>query len=617
MDSAPNKVSLGPTVLLTIFVGLGVAVFVFFIKWIKRESPRVGSGKDGKPGKSKSSGELSGKHSKKEQTSSAKTASLKKKLTERENRRNNRASEKGFRHPWLLASLKGHTGRVLDMDFAANGKYLASCGDDPDPGDYSSLNDSSSSSSDSNPNSSPTSPSVSPVKGLSRRQRKNRRRDNQQSTKEENNKSSDSKKSGRLPSKKFSNQISSVGSQYEIESLKFSQLSFTPLEQYKLLSIDEDTFVTFLRTYALKHENKTKLGYPVRPAKKPQISSYQVSTYQTDYGHYYYHSDYTDYTANYYLDVHAAEFVPAYDSGDSGNGSEISGNCSEEDCSSSSSDTSEDLPDERYPHLVSGTTYYKGIKQRICVRCGKFFFTTACDYVSLEGCQYHWGKLRTLSYHGYGPLIYTCCGGTKDSTGCTSGNLHVWNGPKEITVNSSFTETEPVKYRPRRLHWGAYSLDCEMSYTVKGLEAVKITVVGISGNPVYNAFIKPKNKIVDFNTRFSGVSEVDFVKNNPKSLEEVQRDLKKFIFDETVVVGHGLENDFKALRLIHKTVVDTAFTFPHSRGLPYKRSLKGLTSDCLQRNIQCSESGHDSFEDARACMELMIYRVRRDYKLCH
>lgn len=130
MDSAPNKVSLGPTVLLTIFVGLGVAVFVFFIKWIKRESPRVGSGKDGKPGKSKSSGELSGKHSKKEQTSSAKTASLKKKLTERENRRNNRASEKGFRHPWLLASLKGHTGRVLDMDFAANGKYLASCGDD-------------------------------------------------------------------------------------------------------------------------------------------------------------------------------------------------------------------------------------------------------------------------------------------------------------------------------------------------------------------------------------------------------------------------------------------------------------------------------------------------------
>jgi len=35
-----------------------------------------------------------------------------------------------FSHPWLLTSLKGHSARVLDLDFSANGKYLASCGED-------------------------------------------------------------------------------------------------------------------------------------------------------------------------------------------------------------------------------------------------------------------------------------------------------------------------------------------------------------------------------------------------------------------------------------------------------------------------------------------------------
>lgn len=44
-----------------------------------------------------------------------------------DNRWSGRTDKQGFTHPWLLTSLKGHTGQVLDMDFSANGKYLASC----------------------------------------------------------------------------------------------------------------------------------------------------------------------------------------------------------------------------------------------------------------------------------------------------------------------------------------------------------------------------------------------------------------------------------------------------------------------------------------------------------
>ena len=34
-----------------------------------------------------------------------------------------------FQHPWLLTTLKGHSGRVVDMEISPNGKHLASSGE--------------------------------------------------------------------------------------------------------------------------------------------------------------------------------------------------------------------------------------------------------------------------------------------------------------------------------------------------------------------------------------------------------------------------------------------------------------------------------------------------------
>lgn len=48
-------------------------------------------------------------------------ASGKKKNVER------RGAKQKFLHPWLMTSLKGHTGQISDMDFSPNGKYLATC----------------------------------------------------------------------------------------------------------------------------------------------------------------------------------------------------------------------------------------------------------------------------------------------------------------------------------------------------------------------------------------------------------------------------------------------------------------------------------------------------------
>jgi DNA polymerase III epsilon subunit-like protein len=53
--------------------------------------------------------------------------------------------------------------------------------------------------------------------------------------------------------------------------------------------------------------------------------------------------------------------------------------------------------------------------------------------------------------------------------------------------------------------------------------------------------------------------------------------------------------------------------FPHHYGLPYRRSLRSLAKFILEREIQDNPSGHDSFEDAHACLELMLWKLRRDF----
>ncbi|XP_012282453.1 transducin beta-like protein 2 isoform X3 [Orussus abietinus] len=41
-----------------------------------------------------------------------------------------REVQQEFTHSWMVSTLKGHTGPVLDMDFSSNGKYLATCAED-------------------------------------------------------------------------------------------------------------------------------------------------------------------------------------------------------------------------------------------------------------------------------------------------------------------------------------------------------------------------------------------------------------------------------------------------------------------------------------------------------
>lgn len=86
---------------------------------------------------------------------------------------------------------------------------------------------------------------------------------------------------------------------------------------------------------------------------------------------------------------------------------------------------------------------------------------------------------------------------------------------------------------------------------------------------------------------------------------------------ETILIGHSLESDFKALKLIHDIVVDTSVLYPHKMGPPKKRALKTLCIENLKKIIQ--ESGtlfpyrNDSFSGLKLVFPLqnMVTIVRR------
>lgn len=93
------------------------------------------------------------------------------------------------------------------------------------------------------------------------------------------------------------------------------------------------------------------------------------------------------------------------------------------------------------------------------------------------------------------------------------------------------------------------------------------------------------NLILAFRYRFSGITE-EMLRKTTTTLYNVQAVLLSMFNAETILIGHSLESDFKALKLIHDVVVDTSVLYPHKMGPPKKRALKTLCIENLKKIIQ-------------------------------
>eukprot|EP00002_Diphylleia_rotans_P036053 TRINITY_DN7911_c0_g1_i1.p1 TRINITY_DN7911_c0_g1~~TRINITY_DN7911_c0_g1_i1.p1 ORF type:complete len:837 (+),score=177.01 TRINITY_DN7911_c0_g1_i1:63-2573(+) len=192
-------------------------------------------------------------------------------------------------------------------------------------------------------------------------------------------------------------------------------------------------------------------------------------------------------------------------------------------------------------------------------------------------------------------------------TECDPGAADKPATPKKemITINSFVSLpcaeiTDACKY---------LSMDCEMCETANGNEVVRVSLVDFDGKSVYESLILPSSPIIDYKTRYSGITE-DIMSNATKTLAQVQEELKSIITPDTVLVGHGLENDLLGLRIIYMRLIDTSLIYPHPRGPPLKPSLRHLAEKHLSRHIQRGEDGHCSVEDATAAMDLVKLKLQ-------
>lgn len=82
------------------------------------------------------------------------------------------------------------------------------------------------------------------------------------------------------------------------------------------------------------------------------------------------------------------------------------------------------------------------------------------------------------------------------------------------------------------------------------------------------------------------------------TMEDVHNNLRKLISPHTILIGHSLDCDLRALHLTHMRVIDTAALFPHTKGSPFKQALKKLALDYLGKVVQADSgsTGHDSIQ---------------------
>jgi RNA exonuclease 1 len=244
----------------------------------------------------------------------------------------------------------------------------------------------------------------------------------------------------------------------------------------------------------------------------------------------------------------------------------------------------------------------------MCHRCTTMFTPqTRTQYP----CISHWGKLVGTSDSADGK-VWSCCHAPVGARGCTNHPCHVRkvDNPGQLAAIRPFIALDEYV---EGQHLPVVSLDCEMAYTTMGMELVRVTVLDDNDRLVFDLLVRPEGEIYDFNTRFSGITLQKFESQVTVSFDEAREMLRHYVSADTVIIGHGLENDLVALRILHFALVDTALVFPHPRGRPYRLGLKDLmVRECGLEIQTAGEEGHDSVEDAGAASLLVRKRIRGD-----
>ncbi|KAG7700275.1 hypothetical protein KL930_000963 [Ogataea haglerorum] len=257
-----------------------------------------------------------------------------------------------------------------------------------------------------------------------------------------------------------------------------------------------------------------------------------------------------------------------------------------------------------------------------CAHC-KVTFLAAEEYLPTHKsvCRFHPGKIITSLSPGikkwnynYANRRYSCCNETPGHTeGCRELDKHVYklNDPAEMHFQRPFATIEELreKYNIKdKAEHSAIGLDCEMCYTSCGFEMMKLSLVKFPEcTLIMDEIVKPKGDVIDLNTFVSGV---DSIPEDAMTWEQMLEKMARLTDENTVIIGHGLENDLNVLRIVYSKIVDTAVLFSEKTVDPRRKDpLKKLAWRFLSKNIQGGQ--HDSLEDAIIPLEIVKKQIEK------
>ncbi|XP_039283688.1 RNA exonuclease 1 [Nilaparvata lugens] len=168
------------------------------------------------------------------------------------------------------------------------------------------------------------------------------------------------------------------------------------------------------------------------------------------------------------------------------------------------------------------------------------------------------------------------------------------------------TKDEYTYVKPNSPMW---AVDCEMCMTsTKQNELTRISIVDENFKTVYDTLVKPHNKIINYLTKYSGITK-EMMKNVTKTLEDVQEDLRKLLPSDVILVGQSLQFDLIAMKMMHPYVIDTSVIFNMSGLRARKTKLSVLSLMFLNEEIQAGH-GHDSIEDSSTALKLVKLKLQ-------
>ncbi|KAI0475663.1 ribonuclease H-like domain-containing protein [Xylariaceae sp. FL0804] len=131
--------------------------------------------------------------------------------------------------------------------------------------------------------------------------------------------------------------------------------------------------------------------------------------------------------------------------------------------------------------------------------------------------------------------------------------------------NRALFQPTPPPHPARGLRRAAVVIDCEMVQLADGRkDLVKLCAVDfVTGEILIDALVQPTGRIANFLTRYTGVTSImlNEARRRGRALAgwpAARARLFEFVDSDTVLVGHALDNDLKALYVSHARVADTA-----------------------------------------------------------